>query len=139
LRGRRRQLGLERVELEPELIVVAIAVGGVGLRRGRRDPVRLAVGDTLDFWRVEAFEQNRLLRLSAEMKTPGRIWLQFEVDGDQAETTLRQTAIFDPHGLAGLVYWYALYPIHYLIFEGMLRRIGEIAIASGQRSGPIAA
>jgi hypothetical protein len=139
LRGRRRQLGLERAELEPELIVVAIAVGGVGLRRGRRDPVRLAVGDTLDFWRVEAFEQNRLLRLSAEMKTPGRIWLQFEVDGDQAETTLRQTAIFDPHGLAGLVYWYALYPIHYLIFEGMLRRIGEIAIASGQRSGPIAA
>jgi uncharacterized protein YbjT (DUF2867 family) len=111
-------------------------VGGVGLRRGRRDPVRLAVGDTLDFWRVEAFEQDRLLRLSAEMKTPGRIWLQFEVDGDHAETTLRQTAIFDPHGLSGLVYWYALYPVHYLIFEGMLRRIGQIAIASGQGSGP---
>src|SRR5439155_13787484 len=70
-------------------------VGGVGLRRGRRDPVRLVVGDTLDFWRVEAFEQNRLLRLSAELKTPGRIWLQFEVNGDQAGTTLRQTAIFD--------------------------------------------
>jgi uncharacterized protein YbjT (DUF2867 family) len=105
-------------------------VGGVGLRRGRRDPVRLAVGDTLDFWRVEAFEQDRLLRLSAEMKSPGRIWLQFEVDGDQAETTLRQTAIFDPHGFAGLVYWYALYPVHYLIFEGMLRRIGQVAIAS---------
>jgi uncharacterized protein YbjT (DUF2867 family) len=111
-------------------------VGGVGLRRGRRDPVRLAVGDTLDFWRVEAFEQDRLLRLSAELKTPGRIWLQFEVDGDQAETTLRQTAIFDPHGLAGLAYWYALYPIHYLIFEGMLRRIGQAAIASGRSSVP---
>ena len=107
-------------------------VGGVGLRRGRRDPVRLAVGDTLDFWRVEAFEQDRLLRLSAELKTPGRIWLQFEVNDDQTETTLRQTAIFDPHGLAGLVYWYALYPVHYLIFEGMLRRIGQAATANGR-------
>jgi uncharacterized protein YbjT (DUF2867 family) len=104
-------------------------VGGVGLRRGRRDPVRLAVGDTLDFWRVEAFEQDRLLRLAAEMKTPGRIWLQFEVNGDQGGTTLRQTAIFDPHGLAGLAYWYALYPIHHLIFAGMVRRIGQAAIA----------
>ncbi len=110
-------------------------VGGVGLRRGRRDPVRLAVGDALDFWRVEAFEQDRLLRLSAEMKTPGRIWLQFEVNGDQAGTTLRQTAIFDPHGLAGRAYWYALYPVHYLIFEGMLRRIERAAIASGR--GPV--
>ena len=109
-------------------------VGGVGLRRGRRDPVRLTVGDTLDFWRVEAFEQDRLLRLSAEMKTPGRIWLQFEVEvnGDQAGTTLRQTAIFDPHGLAGLAYWYALYPIHHLIFDGMLRRIERATSASGR-------
>ena len=102
-------------------------VGGVGLRRGRRDPVGLAVGDTLDFWRVEAFEQDRLLRLSAEMKTPGRIWLQFEVDGDQTGATLCQTAIFDPHGLAGLAYWYALYPVHYLIFAGMLRGIRQAA------------
>jgi uncharacterized protein YbjT (DUF2867 family) len=98
-------------------------VGGVGLRRGRRDPVRLAVGDTLDFWRVEAFEQDRLLRLGAELKTPGRIWLQFEVEGDEYGATVWQTAIFDPHGLAGLAYWYALYPIHHLIFEGMLRGI----------------
>jgi len=113
-------------------------VGGVGLRRGRRDPVRLAVGDTLDFWRVEAFEQDRLLRLSAEMKTPGRIWLQFEVEvnSDQAGTTLRQTAIFDPHGLAGLAYWYALYPIHHLIFDGMLRRIERATSASGRGSVP---
>jgi uncharacterized protein YbjT (DUF2867 family) len=114
-------------------------VGGVGLRRGRRDPVRLSVGDTLDFWRVDAFEQDRLLRLSSEMKSPGRIWLQFEVNGDEAGTTLRQTAIFDPHGLAGLAYWYALYPVHYLIFEGMLRRIGQAAIASGRSSVPGAA
>jgi hypothetical protein len=111
--------------------LIDTVVGGVGLRRGRRDPVRLAVGDTLDFWRVEAFEQDRLLRLSAEMKTPGRIWLQFEVDGDQAEAKLCQTAIFDPNGLAGLAYWYALYPIHHLIFEGMLRRIARAAVTSG--------
>jgi len=111
-------------------------VGGVGLRRGRRDPVRLAVGDTLDFWRVEAFEQDRLLRLSAEMKTPGRIWLQFEVDGDQTGATLCQTAIFDPHGLAGLAYWYALYPVHHLVFGGMLRRIRRAAIASRGSSVP---
>ena len=111
-------------------------VGGVGLRRGRRDPVRLAVGDTLDFWRVEAFERDRLLRLEAEMKAPGRIWLQFEVDGDQAGATLCQTAIFDPHGLAGLAYWYALYPVHHLIFEGMLRRIGQAAIAVGEAQLP---
>ena len=102
-------------------------VGGVGLRRGRRDPVRLAVGDTLDFWRVQAFEQDHLLRLEAEMKAPGRIWLQFEVDGDETGSTLCQTAIFDPHGLAGLAYWYALYPIHYLIFQGMLRKIERAA------------
>ena len=114
-------------------------VGGVGLRRGRRDPVRLAVGETLDFWRVEAYEQDRLLRLSAEMKSPGRVWLQFEVDGAGAETTLRQTAIFDPHGLAGWAYWYALYPIHHLIFDGMLRRIGQVALAGDQAEGPPAA
>jgi uncharacterized protein YbjT (DUF2867 family) len=113
-------------------------VGGVGLRRGRRDPVRLVVGDTLDFWRVEAFEQDRLLRLSSEMKAPGRIWLQFEVVGDQAETTLRQTAIFDPHGFGGVAYWYTLYPVHHLIFEGMLRRIGQVAIAGKRAEGQAA-
>jgi Protein of unknown function (DUF2867) len=76
------------------------------------------------------------------MKTPGRIWLQFEVDGDHAGTTLRQTAIFDPHGLAGRAYWYALYPVHYLIFEGMLRRIERAAIAcagEGPAPGPAGA
>ena len=87
------------------------------------------VGDTLDFWRVEAFEQDRLLRLGAELKTPGRIWLQFEVEGDEYGATVWQTAIFDPHGLAGFAYWYALYPVHYLIFEGMLRGIRERAYA----------
>jgi uncharacterized protein YbjT (DUF2867 family) len=108
-------------------------VGGVGLRRGRRHPVDLRQGDVLDFWRVEAFRPGRLLRLAAEMRAPGRIWLQFEVDGDEHGSTIRQTAIFDPAGLVGLAYWYALYPIHSLIFDGMLRRIGQLA--AGQPSG----
>ena len=69
------------------------------------------------------------------MKTPGRIWLQFEVEPDRTGTTLCQTAIFDPHGLAGLAYWYALYPIHYLIFDGMLRRIGQAASREQEKLG----
>jgi hypothetical protein len=97
----------------------------------------LVVGDTLDFWRVEVFEQDRLLRLASELKAPGRIWLQFEVDGDDRGSTLCQTAIFDPQGLAGLAYWYALYPIHYLIFGGMLRRIGQAAISSEGIAGSV--
>lgn len=105
-----------------------LLVGGVGMRRGRRDPEHLAPGDTLDFWRVEAFEPDRLLRLSAEMKLPGRAWLQFEVtprpDGG---SEIRQTAIFDPVGLGGLLYWYALYPLHRLIFARMLRAIARAA------------
>jgi uncharacterized protein YbjT (DUF2867 family) len=110
-------------------------VGGVGLRRGRRDPTQLTVGDTLDFWRVEAYEPDRLLRLAAEMKTPGRIWLQFEVNNHPAGSTLRQTAIFDPHGLTGLAYWYTLYPIHTLIFTGMIRRIEQAATGCDRRAG----
>jgi uncharacterized protein YbjT (DUF2867 family) len=98
-------------------------VGGVGLRRGRRDPEDLAVGDALDFWRVEALEPGRRLRLAAEMKLPGRAWLEFEVEGDSSESSIRQTAVFDPLGLSGLVYWYGLYPVHRWIFAGMLRGI----------------
>ncbi len=98
-----------------------LLVGGPGLRRGRRHPHRLVQGDTVDFWRVEAVEPERLLRLQAEMKLPGRAWLQFEVEPKGVETTIRQTAIFDPVGLVGLLYWYALYPLHALVFRGMLR------------------
>jgi len=97
--------------------------GGVGVRRGRRDPERLSVGDTVDWWRVEAFEPDRLLRLWAEMKLPGRAWLEFEVKGDERSSTIRQTAIFDPVGLSGLAYWYLVYPLHQLVFAGMLREI----------------
>lgn len=104
-----------------------LLVGGAGMRRSRRDPEALFPGDPLDFWRVEAVERNRLVRLRAEMKVPGRAWLQFEVLGHGDRSLIRQTALFEPHGLAGLAYWYALYPIHSLIFAGMLRRIGEAA------------
>jgi uncharacterized protein YbjT (DUF2867 family) len=103
--------------------------GGVGLRRGRRDPRCVLVGDTVDFWRVEALEQDRLLRLAAEMRAPGRAWLQFEVEPAPQGSVLRQTAIFDPVGLAGLLYWYALSPLHELIFAGMLRGIARAALA----------
>lgn len=109
---------------------VDLLVGGVGMRRSRRDPEWLRVGDALDWWRVEAFEPDRRLRLAAEMKLPGRAWLEFEVEGDASGSTIRQTALFDPVGLSGLLYWYALYPIHWLVFAGMLRRIVE-AIEEG--------
>ena len=102
---------------------IDLLVGGVGIRRGRRDPETLSVGDALDCWRVEAFEPGRRLRLLAEMKLPGRAWLEFEVEGDEQSSTIRQTAIFDPVGLFGLVYWYAVYPLHQLVFDGMLRGI----------------
>jgi len=105
-----------------------LLVGGVGMRRGRRNAQTLAVGDALDFWRVEAFEPDRRLSLVAEMKVPGRAWLQFEVEpiGVQPNSqgsNIRQTAIFDPAGLGGLIYWYALYPVHRWVFAGMLRAI----------------
>jgi uncharacterized protein YbjT (DUF2867 family) len=104
-----------------------LLVGGVGLRRGRRDPHTLVAGDALDFWRVESFEPDRRLNLMAEMKVPGRAWLQFEVEPSSDGAVIRQTAIFDPAGLSGLLYWYALYPIHYCIFKGMLHQIAAIA------------
>ena len=99
--------------------------GGVGIRRGRRDALSLRVGDTLDWWRVESIEPNSLLRLYAEMKVPGRAWLQFEVKKEGQKTILHQTAIFDPHGLWGLVYWYGLYPVHRFVFAGMLKGIAK--------------
>ncbi len=102
--------------------------GGAGLRRGRRDPEQLRVGDAVDFWRVEEYEPNHLLRLAAEMRLPGRAWLEFEVSGDGQQSVIRQTAVFDPIGLSGIAYWYLIYPLHYAVFTGMLRSIAHLAV-----------
>lgn len=104
-------------------------LGGVGLGRGRRHAEELVIGDTVDWWRVTAIEPGVLLILEAEMRLPGRAWLRFDVtpgrNGQGAQ--IRQTAIFDPHGLPGLLYWYLLYPIHEFIFAGMCRNIARAA------------
>ena len=105
-------------------------VGGPGLRRGRRDPDVLLEGDAVDFWRVERAEQDRLLRLRAEMKVPGRAWLQWEAERseDGAGAVLTQMAVFEPKGLLGVAYWYALYPLHGMIFGSMAEGIGKRAV-----------
>jgi uncharacterized protein YbjT (DUF2867 family) len=104
-----------------------LVVGGVGMRRGRRDPQRLAAGDALDCWRVEFIKPGQQLRLVAEMKVPGRAWLDFEVQPDGDGSRLRQTAMFDPLGLWGLAYWYGVWPLHQFVFAGMLRGIARAA------------
>ena len=103
-------------------------VGGVGLRRGRRHPDEIWVGESLDFWRVEALEPNRLMRLRAEMKVPGDAWLQFEsLPQDDGKTLLRVNAYFDIHGVTGLLYWYSMYPFHKFIFDGLTSRLASRA------------
>jgi len=102
-------------------------LGGPGMRRGRADGSTIKVGDQIDFWRVSNFEPNRKLTLAAEMKVPGRAWIDFEVEPSAAGTTIRETAVFDPLGLFGLLYWYLSYPIHQWVFRGMLRRIATAA------------
>jgi len=111
-----------------------LVVGGVGLRRGRRDPDRLVVGDVVDCWRVEAVEDGRRLRLLAEMRLPGRAWLDYEVTGEGDAARIRQTATFDPSGLGGLLYWYGVWPLHELLFRGMLRGIAHAATESALHS-----
>ena len=110
---------------------VDLLLGGVGVRRGRPDPEHLRVGDTVDWWRVEACEPDHLLRLRAEMKLPGRAWLEFEVEPSDRGSTTRQTAVFDPAGLLGLLYWYGVYPLHALVFRGMLAGIARAARHEG--------
>ena len=111
-----------------------LLVGGVGVRRGRRDPNNLRVGDTVDFWRVEEVIENKVLRLAAEMKVPGRAWLEFEVTELEDGCTVRQTAIFDPVGLWGILYWYSLFPLHEFVFGGMLRNICKDALRISEES-----
>jgi len=99
-------------------------VGGVGMQRPRRSPDDFQPGDVVGSYTVEAIQPGRLLRLRNEMKTPGPSWMQFEVQPQSgAESLFILTAFFEPHGLAGLVYWYALYPFHQLVFRGMAQAI----------------
>jgi hypothetical protein len=112
--------------------------GGVGLRRGRRDAQDLRVGDTVDFWRVERVEPAGPLLLAAEMKIPGRLWLQFEVEPDGEGSLIRQTTVFDPAGYVGLAYWYALYPVHSRVFTATLQGI-RAAAATGTSGSSAAA
>jgi uncharacterized protein YbjT (DUF2867 family) len=104
-----------------------LLAGGVGLRRGRPDPEQLRIGDTVDWWRVEAYEPDRLLRLRAEMRLPGRAWLEFEVKERDGGCLVQQTASFDPSGLLGLLYWYGIFPLHAAVFRGMLTGIARAA------------
>jgi uncharacterized protein YbjT (DUF2867 family) len=115
------------------------AIGGVGIRRGRRHPDDLRAGESLDFWRVEAVEQDRLLRLRAEMKVPGKAWLEFQSapppDGDKSppedkqedKTLFTATAYFAPRGFWGVIYWYAMWPFHKFIFAGLTRSLASRA------------
>ena len=105
-----------------------LMAGGVGMRRGRRDTETLRVGDIVDCWRVEAVEPGQRLLLMAEMKLPGRAWLEFAVQAAGTDgAVIRQTAIFDPVGLWGLAYWYGVWPLHQLVFAGMLRGVARMA------------
>ncbi|MGE0702532.1 MAG: SDR family oxidoreductase [Vicinamibacterales bacterium] len=115
---------------------IDLLLGGVGMRRGRPEGRPLRTGDALDFWRVDVCEPAKRLRLAAEMRLPGRAWLEFEIAPTVTGACLRQTATFDPAGLGGLTYWYVLLPVHALIFHGMLRAIARRAEA---RSGAVLA
>jgi uncharacterized protein YbjT (DUF2867 family) len=109
-------------------------VGGVGLRRGRRDPERLVPGDAVDFWRVAKIERNPLFIMEAEIKVPGRAWLQFELNPVEEGSRIRLTAIFDPVGVTGLIYWYSMYPFHGMIFTGMLKTMARLAESEAKSS-----
>jgi uncharacterized protein YbjT (DUF2867 family) len=113
--------------------------GGVGLRTGRRDPHDLRVGDAIDFWRVEKLIPNRLLLLFAEMKLPGRAWTFFEVKPHEKGSQVRITAVFDPRGIWGRLYWYTVSPYHYLVFTGMLKGIEKAAMSNREKAKAVEA
>jgi uncharacterized protein YbjT (DUF2867 family) len=113
-------------------------VGGIGMRRGRRNQYELRAGDALDFWRVEAIVPDQVLRLRAEMRVSGMAWLQFEVNPRvDGGTTLIQTAFYEPHGLSGVIYWYSLYPMHQIIFSGLAREIVRRAEEQAKGASPV--
>ena len=104
------------------------AIGGVGIRRGRRHPDEIRTGESLDFWRVEVVEPDHLLRLRAEMKVPGQAWLQFEsIPAEDGKTLFTETAYYAPRGFWGFVYWYAMWPFHAFLFDGLIRRLASRA------------
>jgi uncharacterized protein YbjT (DUF2867 family) len=109
--------------------------GGPGLRRGRRDPSELLPGESVDFWRVEEIDSPHLLRLRAEMKMPGKGWLQWETRKEGKQTRLVQSALFEPHGVFGWGYWYGSYPFHAFIFDGMVEAIAEMALKPRGETG----
>jgi hypothetical protein len=111
-------------------------VGGVGLRRGRRDPDRLRVGDTVDFWRVEERDPPHLLRLRAEMKMPGLAWLEFQIAATPTGSRLTQRALFVPKGLSGQLYWWSVAPFHRFVFPAMARHTVDEAVRLAARSTP---
>jgi hypothetical protein len=102
------------------------------MRRGRRHPDLLRAGDALDFWRVESVVPDRSIRLRAEMRVPGQAWLVFEAEPDPGGTRLKQTAVFEPRGLLGLLYWWLLYPLHQVVFSGLIEAIGRRAERAGE-------
>ena len=111
-------------------------VGGPGMRLGRRDPSQLRVGDAIDFWRVEEVRPDELLRLRAEMKVPGRAWLQYETVQVKKGCRLVQTAFFEPRGVSGRLYWYLLLPVHLAIFRGSVRELARRAEVAASSSRP---
>ena len=118
---------------------IDLLFGGPGHRRGRRDPYALMEGDALEWWRVEHIEPPRMLRLVAEMKMPGRGWLQYEISGAEDCTLVRQTAIFEPKGVLGRLYWYAVLPFHEFVFKGTLKGIEREcrALVEGPNACPL--
>ena len=115
-----------------------VLVGGPGLRRGRRDPESVSYGEALDFWRVVGYDRNRWLSLRAEMKLPGEALLEFRIEstGNAGHCSLRQTALFKPRGLFGLVYWYSVVPLHAVVFRGMLGGIEREAVKIASSATP---
>lgn len=112
-------------------------VGGPGMRRGRRHPDQLRVGDPIDFWRVEELVPDRLMRLRAEMVVPGRAWLEYSIEPDGDGSRLLQSARFHPRGLWGRLYWYSLLPFHALIFGRLVARLAAAAEGIEQPTGPV--
>ena len=116
--------------------LIDLLQGGPGMRRGRPSPTKLRVGDTVDSFRVESIEPDRRLRLISEMNLHGRAWLEFEVTSKESLSTIRQTAIFDPVGIIGQLYWYSLYVPHEFVFRGLLRGIAQAALREMQSERP---